>query len=63
MMGIENCEQGTLRCNGKTDELCVGSDAVGDTRGSIIPVQSQTFYTLVLILRLIFLPLASFLRV
>ena len=63
LLRIENCEQGTLRCNGKTDKLCVGRDTVGYTRGSIAPVQSQTINTLVLILRLICLLLAHLLRV
>ena len=58
---IENCEQGTLQCNGRTDKLCAGRYTVGDTRGSIAPVQSQTPYTLVLILWLICLLLAQIL--
>ena len=63
MLKIENCDQGTLRCNGRTDKLCLGRDTVGDTRGPIAPGRSQTLYTLVLILRQIFLLLAQFLRV
>ena len=63
MLRIENCEQDMLRCDGTTDKLCIGRDTVGDTRGSIAPVQSQTLYTLVLILRLTCLLLAQFPRV
>ena len=39
MLRIENCEQGTLRCNGRIDKLCVGRDSVGDARGPITPVR------------------------
>ena len=60
---IENCEQGRLRSNGRTDKLYVGRHTVGGTRGPITPVQSQNLYTLVLILRLICLLLAQFLRI
>ena len=63
LLRVENCDLGTLRCNGRTDKLCVGRDTVGETRGSIAPVQIQTLYTLALILRLICLILAQFLRV
>ena len=63
MLRIEDCEQGTLQCNGRTDKLCVGRYTVSDTRGPIAPVQSQTLYAFVLILRLICLLLAQFLRV
>ena len=35
MMIIEDCAQGTLRCNGRTDKLCGGRDTVGDTRRPI----------------------------
>ena len=63
MLRIEDCEQGTLRCNGRTDKMCVGRDTVGDTGGPVTPVQNRTFYTLVLILRLFYLLLTQLLRV
>ena len=63
MLRIEVCEQGTLRCHGRTDKLCVGRDTVGDTRGLVTPVQNQTLDTLLLILRLLYLLLTHFLRV
>ena len=63
VLRIENYEQGTLRCNGRTDKLCVGRDTADDRRGLIAPVQSQTLYTFVPILRLNCLLLAQFLRV
>ena len=53
MLRIEVCEQGMLQCHGRTDKLCVRRDTVGDIRGLVTPVQNQTLYTLVLILRLI----------
>ena len=52
-----------LRCHGRTDKLCVGRDTVGDTRGPVTPVQNQTLYTLVLILRVFYLLIIQFLRV
>ena len=63
MLRIEDCEQGTLRCNGRKDKLCIGRYTVGDARGPDTPVQNQTLYTLVLILLLFYLLLAQFLRV
>ena len=63
MLRIEDWEQGTLRCHGRTDKLCVGRDTVGDARGPVTPVQNQTLYALVLILRLFYVLLAQFLRV
>ena len=63
MLGIEVREQGTLQCHRRIDKLCVGREAVGDTRGQVTPVPNQTLYTLVLILRLFYLPLAEFLRI
>ena len=63
MLKIEVCEQGMLRCQGRTDKLCVGRDTVGDTTGPVTPVQNQTLYTLVLILRLFYLLLTQFHRV
>ena len=61
MLRIEVCAQGTLRCHGRTDKLCIGRDTVGDTEGPVTPVQNQTPYTLVLILRLVYLRLTQFL--
>ena len=63
MLRIEDCGQGTLRCNSRTEKLCVGRDTVGDTRGMISPVQSQTLYTLALTLPPNCLLLAQSLRV
>ena len=60
MLRIEDREQGTLRCNGRTDKLCVGIYTVGDKIGPVTLVQNQTLYTLALILRLIRLLLAQF---
>ena len=53
MLRNEDCEQGSLRCNGRTYKLCVRRDTVGGTREPTAPVQSKTIYALVLILRLI----------
>ena len=48
----KSCEQGTLNCNGRTDKLCVERDTVGDNRGPIGAVQTQTIYMLAITVRL-----------
>ena len=60
LLRIEACKQGTLRCYGKTDNLCIGRDTVGGAIEPVTPVQNQTLYTLVLILRLFYLLLTQF---
>ena len=55
MLRTENYTQGTLRCHGRTDKLCVGEILWGIFGGPVTPTQNQTLYKLALDLRLLYL--------